>query len=40
MKEENEMVEGKMDMMPVEEAMNNMRCSVGEENPCWFKDDI
>lgn len=36
MKEENEMAEGKMDMMPVKEAI----CSVGGENPCWFEDDI
>lgn len=41
MTEENAMVEGKMDMMPVEEAMNNMKYSqLVERDPCWLKDDI
>lgn len=41
MTEENAMVERKMDMMPVEEAMNNMKYSqLVERDPCWLKDDI
>lgn len=41
MTEENAMVEGKMDMMPVEETMNNMKYSqLVERDPSWLKDDI